>query len=63
MNKSAESTSTPSDNKRAATPSKDGSWRSFSKVPNLLQYVSTGTYYARVKVNGKTFRQSLKTDV
>jgi len=49
--------------KRATTLSKDGQWRSFPKVPNLLQYVSTGTYYARVKVNGKVIRQSLKTDV
>jgi len=45
------------------TPSKDGKWRSFAKVPNLLQYVSTGTYFARVKVNGKIFRESLETTV
>lgn len=63
MNAIAESTITAKDNKRAATLSKDGCWRSFSKVPNLLQYVSTETYYARVKVNGKLIRQSLKTDV
>jgi integrase len=43
--------------------SKDGRWRAFSKVPNLLQYVSTGKYFARVKVNGKIVRQSLDTDV
>lgn len=41
--------------------SNDGKWRSFPKVPNLLQYVSTGTYFARVKVNGKIFRESLET--
>src|SRR5438270_8222491 len=40
----------------------DGKWKSFAKVPNLLQYVSTGTYFARVKVNGKLVRQSLETD-
>jgi integrase len=39
--------------------SPDGEWRSFPKVPNLLQYVSTGTYYGRVKVNGKLIRRSL----
>jgi hypothetical protein len=29
----------------------------------LLQYVSTGTYYGRIKVSGKVIRQSLKTKV
>jgi integrase len=43
--------------------SPDGKWRSFSKVPNLLQYVSTGVYFGRVKINGKIYRESLKTDV
>lgn len=46
-----------------ANLSKDGAWRSFPSVPNLLQYVSTGTYYGRIKVSGKVIRQSLKTDV
>jgi integrase len=48
---------------RDAHLSKDGQWRSFPKVPGLLQYVSTGTYFARTKVKGKLFRQSLETDV
>src|SRR5262245_42723312 len=39
--------------------SPDGKWRSFPQVPNLLQYVSTGLYFARVKVNGKLIRRSL----
>jgi integrase len=43
--------------------SADGKWRSFPKVPNLLQYVVAGTYYARCKVNGKPVRASLETDV
>ncbi len=42
--------------------SKDGKWRSFPKVPNLLQYTSSGTYFARVKLHGKIIRQSLETD-
>ena len=42
---------------------KRGSWRSFPKVQNLFQYVNTGTYYARIKLAGKTIRRSLKTDV
>lgn len=48
-------------NNRAERLSPDGKWRSFPKVPNLLQYVSTGLYYARVKVNGKLIRRGLNT--
>jgi len=43
--------------------SSDGKWRSFPKVPNLLQYVSNGNYYGRIKVGGKTIRESLETSV
>jgi integrase len=43
--------------------SKDGKWRSFSRVPHLLQYASSSTYFARIKVQGKIIRQSLDTDV
>jgi integrase len=43
--------------------SKDGQWRSFPKVPHLLQYVSNGNYYGRIKVNGKIIRESLSTAV
>ncbi|MGO9204168.1 MAG: tyrosine-type recombinase/integrase [Limisphaerales bacterium] len=43
--------------------SKDGQWRSFPKVPHLLQYVSNGNYYGRIKVAGKVIRESLQTTV
>ena len=43
--------------------SPDGKWRSFPKVPHLLQYEPTAMYYARVKVCGKLVRRRLKTDV
>ncbi|MGC9944750.1 MAG: hypothetical protein ABSE48_23255 [Verrucomicrobiota bacterium] len=46
-----------------AAISSDGKWRSFPKVPNLVQYISTGTYFGRVKIKGKPFRESLNTDV
>jgi integrase len=49
--------------KRLANLSKDCKWRSFPKVPNLLQYVSSGVFFARTKIDGKLIRQSLKTDV
>jgi integrase len=49
--------------KRDTTLSVDGKWRSFPKVPNLVQYVSTGTYFGKVKIGGKPFRESLGTNV
>ena len=49
--------------KRDLHLSKDGKWRSFPKVPNLLQYVISGTYYARRKTDGKSVRVSLETKV
>jgi integrase len=49
--------------KRDLRLSKDGQWRSFPKVPHLLQYINNGNYYARIKVNGKVIRESLKTEV
>lgn len=51
------------DAKREPHLSTDGKWRSFPRVPNLLQYVIAGTYYARCKINGKPVRASLDTDV
>ena len=41
--------------------SPDGKWRSFPKVPNLVQYVNTDAYFGRVKIEGKIFRESLQT--
>jgi hypothetical protein len=43
--------------------SSNGQWRSFPKLPYLLQYVSNGNYYGRIKVSGKVIRESLKTKV
>jgi len=51
------------DAKRVPHLSTDGKWRSFPRVPNLLQYVIAGTYYARCKINGKPVRACLDTDV
>lgn len=53
----------PTVKKTAFRLSKDGKWRSFTRVPHLLQYVSSGVYFARTKIRGKIFRQSLETDV
>ena len=40
-----------------------GNGESFPGVPCLLQYVSSGVYFARVKVNGKTIWQILETGI
>ena len=51
----------PTGPKRPQHLSKDRQWRSFPKVPHLLQYVSNANYYGRIKVDGKILRQSLQT--
>ena len=53
----------PDIRKREGHLSKDGKWRSFPKVPHLLQYVSNGNNYGRIQVNGKIIRESLGTSV
>lgn len=57
----------PAKSVREANLASDGKWRSFPKVLNLIQYVSTGIYFGRVKIDGKVFREScresLDTDV
>jgi integrase len=53
----------PSARKREEHLSIDGKWRSFPKVPHLLQYVISGNYFGKVKINGKKIRKSLKTTV
>jgi integrase len=47
---------------RSERLSPDGLWRSFPKVPGLLQYVKSGTFYGRLKVSGKLIRRSLHKD-
>ena len=44
----------------AADPDRD--WQKTSYA-NLIRYVPSGTYYARLRVKGKLIRKSLKTDV
>ena len=41
---------------------KEAAWVS-THVSNLIRYVPSGIYFARVRVGGKLFRESLKTDV
>jgi hypothetical protein len=53
----------PSPRKREEHLSTDGKWRSFPKVPHLLQYVISGNYFGKVKINGRTIRKSLQTTV
>ena len=43
---------------RPSRLSKCGQWMSFPKVPNLLKYVSSGRYFARVKIDGKIIRRT-----
>jgi len=43
--------------------STDGKWKSFLSHAGLMQYLPSGIYFARVKVNGTVKRASLDTDV
>ena len=43
--------------------SKDGKWKSFLNHAGLMQYVPSGIFFARAKVNGIVKRASLETDV
>ncbi|MBM3835826.1 MAG: hypothetical protein FJ403_21685 [Verrucomicrobia bacterium] len=45
--------------KREETPDKTWQKTSFA---NLVRYIPSGTYFARVPVRGKLIRKSLKTD-
>jgi integrase len=49
--------------KNARTVSPEPLWEVHPSVPNLLRYVKSGMYYARLKANGKQIRRSLGTDV
>ncbi len=52
-------------NKRKAGPkaaNSGGEWQK-TQYSNLIRYVPSGTYYARLRVKGKLIRRSLKTDV
>lgn len=48
---------------KAEKLSKDGKWRAFPKVPGLLQYVASGAYFGKLKIQGKQIRRTLKTNV
>jgi hypothetical protein len=39
-------------------PSKDGERRSSSRVPRLLPFVSSGNYFARIRLKGKIICES-----
>lgn len=63
MSKQSDSDAQTNGRKREEHLSKDGQWRSFPKVPHLLQYVGNANYYGRIKVDGKVIRESLQTTV
>jgi hypothetical protein len=44
--------------KIATRLSNGGKWRSFPQVQHLLRYTRSGTYFARIKIKGKTIRES-----
>ncbi|MGA9778865.1 MAG: hypothetical protein WBS33_11405, partial [Verrucomicrobiia bacterium] len=47
--------------KAKQTPSDDDSVWQKTSYANLIRYVPSGTYFARLRVKGKLIRRSLKT--
>jgi hypothetical protein len=48
--------------RRKALPGTAGLWQK-TQFSNLIRYMPSGTYFARLRVNGKLIRKTLKTDV
>src|SRR5215472_17056589 len=46
----------------AETDQRESDWIK-TRVANLVRYKASGIYFARLRIRGKLFRQSLKTDV
>jgi integrase len=49
--------------RKTTTTSPDGKWKTFHGQAGLMQYVPSGVFFARAKVNGIVKRASLDTDV
>ena len=49
-------------NQRKHRSKPDTHWTK-TQYSNLIRYIPSGTYYARLRVVGKLIRKSLKTDV
>jgi hypothetical protein len=49
--------------KTVSSTSSDGKWKTFHSHAGLMQYVPSGMFFARAKVNGIVKRASLDTDV
>ena len=54
---------TPSETTTAGTKSSDPKTIWKKRAEHLIQHLPTGTFYARLKIKGKTIRKSLDTDV
>jgi hypothetical protein len=53
----------PSHRKREEHLSINGKWRSFPKVPHLLQYIISGNYFGKVKIHGKNSAEFANDDM
>jgi len=49
--------------KTVSSTSSDGKWKTFHSHAGLMQYVPSGMFFARAKVNGIVKRASIETDV
>ena len=56
-------TAAATSSRKLTATSKDGKWKSFRAHAGLMQYLPSGVFFARAKVNGIVKRASLETDV
>jgi integrase len=56
-------TAAATSSRKLTATSKDGKWKSFHAHAGLMQYLPSGVFFARAKVNGTVKRASLETDV
>ena len=62
-NQIATETAAAKTSRKLTTTSADGKWKTFHGQAGLMQYVPSGIFFARAKVNGIVKRASLDTDV
>jgi integrase len=62
-NQNSTQTAAATSSRKLTAISKDGKWKSFHVHAGLMQYLPSGVFFARAKVNRTVRRASLETDV
>jgi hypothetical protein len=62
-NQNATQIAAATSSRKLTATGKDGKWKSFHLHAGLMQYLQSGVFFARAKVNGMVRRSSIETDV